>query len=208
RRSRRQAGSIGLAVLAGLALTVLLTVCIVSTVLPVLSQLAGRFASNAPAGGTRAQSASPTPVASTRTGAPTDTSVPASDWYSFTSQGGFRLDIPSVLGSSHGYFINDASGQGTDLSYHGAPATSPLQQLATEISVSVLYSTKIVDRNICPQGGTRIRIGSGSAALPAWERDFVSSADLTPSVAVNLVLNGVAIAIDLNSPGPPHTFLP
>jgi hypothetical protein len=59
--------------------------------------------------------------------------------------------------------------------------------------VSVLYSTKITNINICPQGGTPVQAGSASAKVSAWERDQGDT------VFLNLVLNGVAIEIHMTS---------
>jgi hypothetical protein len=119
---------------------------------------------------------------------------PSADWYTFTDwNGGFRVDVPGVIGSSHGYFIDDGNGQGVDLYYLGAPISSPLQQREARIWVSVLYATKITNDNICPQGGVAVMIGSGKEKVPAWVRDEGRI------VAVNLVLHGVAIEITLDS---------
>jgi hypothetical protein len=121
--------------------------------------------------------------------------TPASaNWYTFTSWGGgFRVDVPGVIGSSHGYFIDDGNGQGIDLYYLGAPISSPLQQREARIWVSIRYATKITDDNICPQGGVAVMIGSGKERVSAWVRDEGRI------VAANLVLNGVAIEITLDS---------
>src|SRR5262245_25404784 len=160
RAARRREGSITLAVLGGLALTILLTLCVISSVLPALSRIADMLASsNAPATGETNATVSPSRAG---TAAPTATAAPPTDWYTFTSQGGFRIDIPSVLGSSHGYFIDNYTGQGVDLTYLGAPAATALQRLAAEVTVTVLYATQITDRDICPQGGMPSRVGSGS----------------------------------------------
>ncbi len=130
-------------------------------------------------------------TAATREAANTPTSA---DWSTFESgDGGFQLDMPGVIGSSHGYFINDFSGMGADLSYSGGPLSSPLQRREADLSVSILFSTKITDRNICPQGGVAVMIGSGSDRIPAWVRDEGRS------VVLNLVLNGRAIQITLAS---------
>jgi hypothetical protein len=101
--------------------------------------------------------------------------------------------VPGVLGSSHGYFINDFSGQGVDLSYNGATLSTPVQHLESGVKVSVLYSTKITNLNICPQGGTLVQAGSGNGQIAAWERDQGDT------VYVNLVLNGEAIEIHMTS---------
>jgi hypothetical protein len=103
------------------------------------------------------------------------------------------MDLPGVLGSGEAYFINGQSGEGVDLSYLGAPISTPLQQREEQIAIAMSYSTAIVDSNICPQGGVPVTIGSGNAALPAWQRD--EGID----VKVNLVLNGTAIEIALRS---------
>jgi hypothetical protein len=127
----------------------------------------------------------------TREAANTPTSA---DWSTFESwDGGFQFDMPGVIGSSHGYFINDFSGFGANYSYTGAPLTTPLQRREAELSMSILFSTKIADRNICPQGGAAVMIGSGSDRIPAWVRDEGQT------VVLNLVLNGRAIQITLGS---------
>lgn len=118
----------------------------------------------------------------------------SADWYLFISwEGGFQVDVPGVIQSSHGYFINDFNGMGADLSYSGAPVSSPLQRREAHLEVSILYSTKITDRNICPQGGVAVMIGSGNKKVPAWVRNEGRI------VALNLVLNGRAIQITLDS---------
>ena len=78
---------------------------------------------------------------------------------------------------------------------------TPLQQRAAQTELSILYSTKITDHNICPQGGVSMRIGSASATTSAWQRD--EGAD----VKVNLVLNGTAIEIMLSSRDPSQNVL-
>ena len=118
----------------------------------------------------------------------------SADWYLYKSlDGGFQVDVPGVIGSSHGYFINDFNGMGADLSYTGAPLSSLLQQREAHIEMSILYSTKITDRNICPQGGVAVMIGSGNERVRAWVRNEGRI------VALNLVLNGRAIQITLDS---------
>jgi len=98
-----------------------------------------------------------------------------------------------VLGSSHGYFINDFSGQGIDLAYNGATLSTPLQRLEAGVKVSALYSTKITDHNICPQGGVQLQIGAENLHIAAWQRD------LGDTVYVNLVVTGEAIEIHMTS---------
>lgn len=116
------------------------------------------------------------------------------DWNTLmNSDVGFQLDIPGVISSSHAYFINDFSGMGSDFYFNGAPLSSPLQKREAPLWVKVLYSAKITDFNICPQGGTRVALGSGHVHIPAWQRDEGRI------VALNLVLNGNAIEIDLDT---------
>jgi hypothetical protein len=176
----------------------------ITSVLPALSRMVGNLQANTPVGSNETATAPPNKGT---TAAQTATSTPPSDWYTFSSGGGIRLDIPSVLGSSHGYFIDNFDGQGIDFSFQGAPAVTPLQRLATQLTVTLLYATQITDRNICPQGGTPIQVSSGSATISAWERDNFSPSTSAPTVVANFVLNGVAIEIDLLGQGPPETFL-
>ena len=183
-----------------LAAIALLTACLNSAITPVL---VGLLATAPPTGiAATAPSATP-PRAAAPEGAATATPASA-DWYVFTNYGGgFRVDVPGVIGSSHGYFINDFSGQGADFSYAGAPISTPLQQLEAQTDVSIRYSTKITTLNICPQGGTPVQIGSGGAQIPAWEGD--GGPDI---VAVNLVLNGAAIEITLTTRDASQPVLP
>src|SRR5258707_15549042 len=81
--ARRRAGSIGLAQLARLTVPVMLTVWMVSTVLPALGQLARGVLSSTPVGVTGPPSTSPTTRATTTL--PTATPLPPSDWYSFSA---------------------------------------------------------------------------------------------------------------------------
>jgi hypothetical protein len=177
----------GLVALVALGAIALFTACLYGTVTPLLAGiLAGPPTS--PTASTSALSAQVTATAQA-------TETPGSrDWDTFTLyDGGFHVDVPGVLGSSHGYFINDFSGQGVDLAYNGAPLSTPLQHLEAGVKVSVLYSTKITNDNICPQGGTSVQVGSGSVRISAWQRDQGDT------VIVNLVLNGVAIEISMTS---------
>lgn len=121
----------------------------------------------------------------------------SADWYTFANwEGGFQVDIPGVISSSHAYFINDFSGKGIDFYYMGAPISSPLQQREAQIWVKVLYSTKITDQNICPQGGTPVTLGADGKQgeqVPAWVRNEGRI------VFINLVLTGMAIEILLDT---------
>src|SRR5262249_40832280 len=96
--AQRRMGNIGLAVGGGLALTILLTICVIATLVPALNRVVGAVLSNATAASGASTSATPSGVA---TQAPTATAAPHADWATFTSGGGFRIDIPNILGSSH-----------------------------------------------------------------------------------------------------------
>jgi hypothetical protein len=183
-------GRIALMGLGALIALVALTACCTQALVPLLT---GFYSVAMAPSTTISRSAVAAPTASA-TSASQATATPATpNWRSFTSGGGFRIDLPGALGSSHGYFINDFSGQGFDLSYLGAPIVTPLQQREAQIWVSIRYSTKIVDTNICPQGGVPVTLGSGNATTPAWQRDEGTDGK------VNLVLNGTAIEIALYS---------
>lgn len=150
---------LGLAVLVTLTAIALLTACLYGVVAPLLASVLAGPPTILPAATSAASSSS---VQATATVAATAT--PGNrDWDTFTLyDGGFRVDVPGVLGSSHGYFINDFSGQGVDLAYNGATLSTPLQRLEAGVKMSVLYSTKITDHNICPQGGTPSKLALGT----------------------------------------------
>lgn len=207
RRKRRVAGA-ALAVGVSLTLIVLLTTILSSAALRLLSGLASSTpAGTSVSGGQNHVSTPPTRAA---VQAPTLTPLPGGDWKPYVNVDyGFRLDVPSVLGSTHGYFINNFTGQGFDLTYTGVPAATPLQTLEEETSVTVLFSTTITDMNICPSAGTPVTLGTGIAGrqetntLPAPNTPTPSM----PYVQVSIVLNGVAIRLVLNGQGSPDTFL-
>jgi hypothetical protein len=187
----RRGALLGLVALVALISIALLTVCLYGAVVPRLADiLAGP--PTIPVNSTVDATSAPTARA---TG--TATAIAPSgngDWDTFKLyDGGFQVDVPGVLASSHGYFINNFSGQGVDLSYTGATLSTPLQRLEAHVKVSVLYSTKITNLNICPQGGTPVQAGSGSVHLSAWQRDQGDT------VFLNLVLNGEAIEISMTS---------
>jgi hypothetical protein len=173
-----EVAAVALAALLALALAVTLALFVSSVDLPAV--FLGGDATSTAAAGFATQKAALTPTSAA--------------WYTFTTyDGGFQVAAPGVLGSSHYYFINDFSGEGADLTYHGAPLTTPLQQRESHLWVRILFSTRIADRNICPQGGSSVMIGSGNAQVPAWVRDEGRI------VALNLVLNGTAIQITLDT---------
>lgn len=175
-------------VVVTLAAIGLLTACLYGVAAPLLANVLASPPTVSPA----ATSAASTSIVQATAA---ETATPGNkDWDTFTVyDGGFRIDVPGVLGSSHGYFINDFSGQGVDLSYNGATLSTPLQRLEAGVKMSVLYSTKITNINICPQGGTPVQAGAGSAKISAWERDQGDT------VFLNLVLNGVAIELHMTS---------
>jgi hypothetical protein len=185
--TRRRGALLGLVALVALGAIALLTVCLYGVAAPLLANILA-----APPTVPPVATSAPSAVATATDQATATPEI--RDWDTFTLyDGGFRVDVPGVLGSSHGYFINDSSGQGVDLAYNGAPLSTPLQRLEAGVKVSVLYSTKITDHNICPQGGTPIQAGSGTARITAWQRDQGDT------VYVNLVLNGEAIEIHMTS---------
>jgi hypothetical protein len=147
----RRGALLGVVAVVTLAVIVALTVCVYGTVAPLLAGvLAGSPASPS---ATTAATANSNVQATAATTAPVTSG--SADWDTFKLyDGGFSVDVPGVLSSSHGYLINDFSGQGVDMAYNGATLSTPLQRLEAGVKVSVLYSTKITNINICPQGGT------------------------------------------------------
>jgi hypothetical protein len=86
--------------------------------------------------------------------------------------------------------------------------STPLQRTAAGIVVRILYSTKITDTNICPSGGTPVILGTGTRA---WQETNVPPNATGPAasslyVHVSLVLNGMAVRIELVGQDPPDTF--
>jgi hypothetical protein len=186
--SGRRGVLLGVVAVVTLAAIGLLTACLYGVAAPLLASVLASPPTASPAATSAASnSAVPAMAAATATSG-------SSDWDTFTVYDGeFRVDVPGVLSSSHGYFINDFSGQGVDLSYNGATLSTPLQRLEAGIKVSVLYSTKITNINICPQGGIPIQVGAGNVRIAAWQRDQGDK------VIANMVLNGVAIEIHMTS---------
>lgn len=179
RRARRlDVAAAVLAMLLVLAVIAFLTTLLTSVAGPIIVQDLTTTPTTAPSVATYEAELTPT----------------STDWATYqNSDVGFQMDLPGVIGSFHAYFINDFSGKGSDFYYNGAPLSSPLQKREAPLWVKVLYSTKITDYNICPQGGTPVALGSGKAHIPAWERVEGRI------VALNLVLNGNAIEIDLDT---------
>jgi hypothetical protein len=143
-------------------------------------------------------------------GSPTATPQSNGDWSPYVNlEYGFRLGLPGVLASSHGFFINNFAGQGFDMAYLNAPITTPLQRLEAETAVEVLYSTAITDRDICPDAGAPVMLGAGIGGRQQTNVPPAANgpAALYPYVHVSLVLNGVAIRVELRGQGPSETFL-
>jgi hypothetical protein len=185
--SGRRRAFLGLVALVALGAIALITACLYAAVTPLLANILTASPTSPPAATTVPS------VQATATEQATEAAGSA-DWDTFkVYDGGFRVDVPGVLSSSHGYFINDFSGQGVDLAYNGATLSTPLQRLEAGVKVSVLYSTKITNINICPQGGTPVQAGPGNVHTAGWERDQGDT------VYVNLVLNGEAIEIHMTS---------
>lgn len=188
-----------------LGISALLTACFYWTLLPPLQAFIGSQlsaaqepAASATASGQRAF----TPTAGPATLEATSTALPLSDWATGIHSGAnyrFQLDTPIMLACSHGFFINDFSGLGCDYTYEGALPQTALQHVELETRVELLSSTKITDRNICPQGGTQVRVGTGTGAdtLTGWERDDVSSTTSDGTVTLNLVVHGTPIQLSL-----------
>jgi len=154
------------------------------------------------ASATRVAGAAPTP-----TGA--GTSTPAPDWYAAElPDGGFRVDMPSVLSPDHAVYINGGAGEYIAYVYTGRPASSPLKRAAAQARVFVQYASQITDDNICPNGGTPVTLGARYSGYQ--QSDAPPEADGPPAnspyVRVSLVLNGEAIQLELNASGPSDTF--
>jgi hypothetical protein len=136
-------------------------------------------------------------------GVATDTPLPTPDWRAAAFASTFRLDVPGVLVSSHGYFLGDGYGQGSDFVYTGLPTLSPFQQLATTTTLRVQYISKVTTVDLCPHGGTQVPLGTGTHRLIGWQ---IFSALSPPSVDVRLVLGGLAINIVLQGQDPASSF--
>jgi hypothetical protein len=147
---------------------------------------------------------SPTGTASDG-GYATVTPLPTPDWRAASFAGIFRLDVPGVLVSSHGYFLPGGNGQGSDFVYTGAAVLSPLQQLATTTTLSVQYTTNVTTVDLCPHGGTQVPLGSSTATtqLTGWQ---TFSGSTPPSVELRVVVGGWAIRIMLQGIDPAGTF--
>ncbi len=193
-----------IAALAGVGIIVLLAGFVSSAALRILDTLSVPAPTHAPVGHpTASQTAA-------QVGNPTATSQSNGDWAPYVnSEYGFRLDLPGILASSHGFFINNFTGQGFDMAYLNAPITTPLQRLEAETAVEVLYSTAITDRDICPDAGTPVMLGTGIEGRQQTNVPPAANgpAALYPYVHVSLVLNGVAIRVELRGQGPSETFL-
>lgn len=180
-----------------LGISALLAACLYWLLLPPLQAFVGSQLSVAPG-----QAAS-TPAGSSTLEATAPALLPL-DWYSGIHSGAnyrFRLDMPAMLACAHGFFINDFSGMGCDYTYAGAAAQTALQQVELETQVELLSSAKITDRNICPQGGAQVRVGTGADTITGWERDDVSGTSSNGTVTLNLVIRGTPVQLSLTGFG-------
>lgn len=178
-----------------LGISALLASCLYWTVLPPLQAFVGSQFSAVPG-----QATSGPPSAGSATLVATSAAQAPSDWYSEPYSGTnvrFRIEMPAMLACAHGFFINDFSGFGCDYSYSGAHAQTDLQRVELETQVELLSSTKVTDRNICPQGGTQVRVGTGTNTLIGWERDDVSKTTSDGTVTLNLVVHGTPVQLSL-----------
>lgn len=188
-------------------LTTLLTVCLFSFAVPTL-RTALRPLTNVPGG---------TPPSATPAEMPTATGVPSDtlNWSTIQIDGAFRIDMPRVLACPHGFFINDFSGTGCDFTYAGAPLATPLAQVEAQAQVAILYSTKITDHPICPVAGLPLSFGPYTPGGPVVQGRQETNAPPTPTdttagtgpyVQFSVVLNGLAIRVQLSALGPSETF--
>ena len=137
------------------------------------------------------------------------TSTPVPDWYAAElPNGGFRVDMPSVLSPDHPAYINGGAGEYIAFVYTGRPASDPLKRAAAQARVFVQYASRITDDNICPSGGTPMTLGARYSGYQ--QSDAPPEADGPPTnypyVRVSTVLNGEAIQLELNASGPADTF--
>jgi hypothetical protein len=151
----------------------------------------------------RIATATPTPAGAS------GTSTPTPDWYvAELTDGGFRVDMPSVLSPTHAVYINGGAGEYVAYVYTGRPASSPIKRAAAQAHVLVQYASQITDDNICPSGGTPVTLG---ARFTGYQRsDAPPEADGPPEsypyVRVSTALNGEVIQLELDALGPADTF--
>jgi hypothetical protein len=196
---------------AGVALAAVALVALVALVVV----LAHAFTSAALAllGTGSAATSGPTPTFTHAAGQSATTSAPAAtagDWTPYVNADyGFRLDLPSALASGHGFFINNASGQGFDMTYNGAPLTSPLQRIEAETTVEVLYSSAVTDRDICPDAGAPVTLGASISGRQQSNAAPLSNGPAAPYpyVHASVVQGGVAIRFELRGQPPSETFM-
>lgn len=150
-----------------------------------------------------------TPPSHVATATPTPngagTNTPEPDWYTAElPEAGIRFDMPSVLSPGHPAEINGNAGKLIAYTYIGSPASSPLKRAAAQATITVQYSSRITDDNICPSGGDRVILGPGITGY--LQTDVSPGANGPPAsypyARVSAVLNGEAIQLELNAPGP------
>jgi hypothetical protein len=141
----------------------------------------------------------------TSTHAATATSTP--DWEPAVLDG-FQLDIPGVLSGQHPVYINDGSGLTITWVYEEKPRASPLQHLEAETNLQVSYSIRITDTNICPVRGTSVTLASGFVGRQQTDVPPTANgpAQSYPYVWLSVVINGVAIRVELDGNDPADTF--
>lgn len=121
---------------------------------------------------------------------------------------GFHFDIPAVLSGQHPLYINDGTGLDVVYVYEDKPLATPLQQVESETTIQLNYSYKITDTNICPGSGTPVTLASG--VVGRQQTNVPPNANGPgqpyPYVWLSVVMNGVAIRIEMDGNDPAATF--
>ncbi|HEV2237027.1 MAG TPA: hypothetical protein VGR57_10245 [Ktedonobacterales bacterium] len=137
-------------------------------------------------------------------------SATTTDWTRYVNPSyGFQLDLPGALASGHGFFINDASGQGFDMAYANAPLTTSLQRLESETVVEVLYASAITDRDICPDAGAPVTLGAGIPGRAESNAPPLTNGPAAnyPYIRASVAQGGVAVRFELRGQPPAETFM-
>lgn len=135
------------------------------------------------------------------------TATPLPDWERFDGDG-FHLDIPAVLSGQHPLYINDGTGMDVVFVYEDKPLATPLQQVESETTIQLNYSTKITDTNICPESGTPVTLASGVVGRQQTDVPPNVNGPGQPYLYVwlSVVINGVVIRVELDGNNPADTF--
>lgn len=135
------------------------------------------------------------------------TATPTPDWEPAVLDG-FQLDIPGALSGQHPVYINDGSGLTITWVYEEKPLATPLQHVEAETNIQVSYSTRITDTNICPVRGTPVTLASGFVGRQQTDVPPTANgpAQSYPYVWLSVVINGVAIRVELDGNDPAETF--